>query len=143
VINPARLRDFWVLPALLLALAALAVVVRGGWPAPAAQEVAAGAQASSGPATVAPSQEGDDGVAEAPSLDSLPPDTRAQLDALPAGTVLVACSSAFAKYPEGVTPSVSLRWHQTHPGWHLLEHGYCVDNPAMIRTFDPPVMDAP
>jgi len=144
MMNPPRLRDFWVLPVLLFVLVAGAAVVRAGWTVPAAADVAAGAQATEQPAATArPSQEGDEGPAQPPSIDSLPADTRAQLDQLPAGTVLVACSRAFATYPEGITPSISLGWQQMHPGWRILEHGYCVDNPDMIGTFDPQVIDAP
>ena len=40
--------------------------------------------------------------------------------ALPEDTVLVACNSSIAKYPEGVIPTVTLGYFNRHPGFVLL-----------------------
>jgi hypothetical protein len=74
---------------------------------------------------------------QAPNLDSLPPDTRAQFDALPRGTILVACNSSVSHFPDGIIPETAVGWTMAHPGWQVLVHGYCVDNPDAIRTFEP------
>lgn len=74
---------------------------------------------------------------QAPDLDSLPPDTRAQFDALPRGTILVACNSSESHLPDGIIPETAVGWTMAHPGWRVLLHGYCVDNPVTIRTFEP------
>lgn len=74
----------------------------------------------------------------APSLASplasptitLPPDVQIALDALSAGTIIVACSPSYAVLPEGVTPLVSLGFARLHPGFRYLPHGYCADNPT-------------
>lgn len=80
--------------------------------------------------------------AEAPALTDVPADVRAQLEALPAGTVLVACSPSVSKYPEGVRPSRPAGWSYSHPGFVLLKHGYCADNPnAMPIPLDIPNID--
>jgi hypothetical protein len=60
--------------------------------------------------------------------ETLPPDVQAQLDALSPGTVIVPCNSSEARYPEGITPAIGAMI--LHPGWRLLAHGYCADNPT-------------
>jgi hypothetical protein len=147
MISPARRRDFWVLPLMILVIAAAAVIVRAGATPPASgvtppAGVVGGADRAEKPATATPAQDADQS-ARAPTYDELPADSRAQFDLLPEGTVLIACHPTFAKYPEGVTPSVSLAWHQAHPGWGMLEHGYCYDNPDLIRPVEPALVDVP
>jgi hypothetical protein len=82
--------------------------------------------------------------AKAPSVAELPPDTRAVLDSLPDGTILVACNSSVSKYPEGVRPHRPLGFEQARPGFAILPHGYCVDNPkATPIPIDIPFIDQP
>jgi len=125
--------------------AAAIVLLKTGVPASGDVALGGGAEesASLAPSPAPTEPAGSTGPVEAPSLESLPADTRAQFDALPAGTILLACAEASATYPEGIIPNVALGWTMMHPGWRLLLHGYCVDNPSAIRSFDVPVMDVP
>lgn len=145
VTNLPRQRDLWILLLVIILGAAVIVVLKTGVPASSDVALGGGAEvsASLAPSAAPTEPAGSTGPAQAPSLESLPTDTRAQFDALPAGTILVACSSAFATYPEGIIPSVAGGWLMMHPGWRILEHGYCVDNPSAIKSFEPQVLDAP
>lgn len=143
ITNLPRQRDLWILILVVILGATAIFMLRTGVPALTPVAVGGGASPSA-TASPAPTEPTDNaGPVQAPSLDSLPPDTRAQFDALPTGTVLVACSAAFATYPEGVIPSIAVEWKMTHPGWQILLHGYCVDNPSAIRSFEPQVLQAP
>jgi hypothetical protein len=151
ITNLPRQRDLWILLLVILLGAAVVVALRTG--APATTEVAsgsgAGASASLTPSaaptdSAAPTEPAEStGPVQAPSLDSLPPDTRAAFDALPEGYVLVACSHTSATFPDGAMPHMGPVWAQMHPAWRVLPHGYCVDNPSMIKSFDPQELEAP
>lgn len=157
ITNLPRQRDLWILLLVVILGTAVIVVLRTGVPATTEVASGGGAEASASLApSAAPTESaaptgsdapiqsaGSTDPAQAPSLDSLPPDTRAQFDALPEGYVLVACNSSVAKFPEGVSPHKGPGWMMMHPGWQVLLHGYCVDNPSMIRSFEPQVLDAP
>jgi hypothetical protein len=141
--NLPRQRDLWVVILVIILGAGATIALRTS--ANPSNSVAAGVGASVSPsASPGPTEPAADaGPAQAPNLDSLPADTRAQFDALPTGTILVACSPAFATYPEAVIPEVAGGWLMTHPGWRILLHGYCVDNPSAFRSFDPQVLVTP
>ncbi|MEK6720260.1 MAG: hypothetical protein AABZ33_06255 [Chloroflexota bacterium] len=142
--NLPRQRDLWTLLLVISLGAAAIVVLKTGVPASGDVALGGGAEASASlDPSAAPTEPAGSTPPEAPSLESLPADTRAQFDALPAGTILIACNSSSATYPEGIIPSVAGGWLMTHPGWRILEHGYCVDNPSTIKPFDVPVMDVP
>lgn len=143
--NLPKQRDLWILLLVLIVGAIVIVVLKtGDFGSNFAALGAGGEMSASLVPSASPTQPADNtGPVQAPSLESLPADTREQFDALPAGTVLVACSPAFAKYPDRMVPSTGGVWLMTHPGWHILLHGYCVDNPSAIRSFEPQVLDAP
>jgi hypothetical protein len=130
-------RDLSILTIAVLVSAAVIVLQR--IPAPTTTPGLANAGASAAPVTTsAPSAVADAFTpAQAPSIDSLPADTRAQLDELPPGTILVACNSSLSHYADGIFPEMALGWTIAHPGWRILLHGYCVDNPSEIGTFKP------
>jgi len=75
------------------------------------------------------------------ALETLPPDVQAELDALPAGTVIVPCNSSEARLPEGIVPSTSLAYVALHPGWRYMLHGYCANNPTATPMPAAPVFD--
>lgn len=99
--------------------------------------------AASSPSMPAPSGDVTDDSHRVATVDELPSDTRAEFDSLPSGTVLVACTGAVAKLPDGIIPNVSPGWLEMHPAWRVLAHGYCVDNPNAMASLDPQVIDAP
>lgn len=59
----------------------------------------------------------------------IPADVQAQLAELPPGTVIVPCTDAHPKLPEGLNISRAPDFYQQHPGFEELLHGYCADNP--------------
>jgi hypothetical protein len=145
VTNLPKPRELWIMLLVIILGGTAIVALKTG--VAASGDVARGdraeASASPAPSAVPSGPTGSTGPAQPPSLASLPADTRAQFDALPAGTVLVACSPAFVTYPEGVIPEVAGGWRMTHPGWRILLHGYCVDNPTAVRSFEPQVLETP
>ena len=141
ITNLPRQRDLWIVILLIVVGAAAIIAVRTSGNVSSHISAGAGTSATVG-ASPAPT-ETTGAAAQAPDPDSLPADTRAQFDALPAGTILIACGPTFVTYPESVIPEVSSGWKMTHPGWRVLLHGYCVDNPSAIRSFDPQVLTTP
>lgn len=151
ITNLPRQRDLWVLLLVIILGAAVVVALRTGVPATADVATGGGADASASLASgadpaesAAPTAPAEfPGPVQAPTLDSLPPDTRAAYDALPEGYMLVACSRTSATFPDGAMPHLGPVWAQMHPAWRVLPHGYCVDNPSMISSFEPQVLDSP
>ena len=82
-------------------------------------------------------------VVTASPAASIPPDVQQQLNAMPPGTVIVACNPSIAVLPEGVRPFTPTGFAEAHPGFSYLSHGYCADNPnATPLPIDIPVVNA-
>lgn len=64
------------------------------------------------------------------SPEGLPSEVQAELDSLPAGTVIVPCNGAHPVLPRGIRPLRELGFEQAHPGFRYLSDGYCADNPS-------------
>jgi len=132
-------RDLSILIIVVLLGAAAIILLRT--PARTTTPSLANAGAAESPITTpVPTAPGSFSPAQAPSIDSLPPDTRAQFEGLPPGTVLIACDSSNDHYPDGIIPERSVGWSMAHPAFRILLHGYCVDNPSEIRSFEPRYM---
>jgi hypothetical protein len=133
VINQLRQRDLVLLLVACLAVGVVAVSTRIPSGASSGSSATTEPQASVAAAVAAASSS----TVQPPSVDALPADTRAEFDALPAGTVLVACNSSVATYPDGIYPVIAPAWRMAHPAFQVLVHGYCVDNPSKIVKFSP------
>lgn len=132
-VNLPSQRELSVLLVVFVVAAAALVAFKSG-----RSDAIAGGGAVTTPASPTPQPSATD--AQPPTIDSLPADTREQLDSLPPGTVLISCNPAVQHYPDGVIPEVSVAWSKAHPGYRVLLHGYCVDNPSLIQSFTPAIV---
>lgn len=76
--------------------------------------------------------------------DDVSPAAVAEMKLMPPGSTVVECAPGVPKLPAGVTPSRSMVFVMTHPGFAVLADGHCVyDTSAPVADLNAANLDTP